>query len=136
MKLRASYTHIDSETTSTMVAAARGKAPTGQPKHMASLWGDYTIQDGPLAGFGFGSGLRYVGSTYADTANTIKVPEFTLVDAAIHYDLGALKPALKGAKLAVNATNLFDKRHYSTCSATSCNQGYGRSVLTTLSYRW
>lgn len=136
LKARASYTYIDSETTSTTVAAARGKAPTGQPKHMASLWGDYTIQDGPLAGFGFGSGLRYVGSTYADTANTIKVPEFTLVDAAVHYDLGALKPALKGAKLAVNATNLFDKRYYSTCSATSCNQGYGRSVLTTLSYRW
>jgi iron complex outermembrane receptor protein len=135
-KVLASYTYNDLETTKTTVASALGKVPTGLPEHTASLWGDYTIENGPLAGFGFGAGVRYVGSTYADTANTIKVPDFALVDAAIRYDFGKLRPDLKGLRLAVNATNLFDKHYYSTCSATSCNEGFGRSVLATLSYRW
>lgn len=135
-KLVASYTYNDIETTKTTTAGALGKVPTGLPEQMASIWGDYTVQDGPLAGLGFGAGLRYVGSTYADTANTIKVPDFTLVDAAIRYDFGKLRPELKGLRLAVNATNLFDKRYYSSCSSSSCNEGYGRAVIGTLSYRW
>lgn len=135
-KILASYTYNDLEITETTMPGALGKVPTGLPEHTASLWGDYTIEDGPLAGLGFGAGVRYVGSTYADTANTIKVPDFTLVDAAIRYDFGRLKPELEGLRLAVNATNLFNKHYYSTCSATSCNEGYGRTVMGTLSYRW
>ncbi|MEJ2623560.1 MAG: TonB-dependent siderophore receptor [Pseudolabrys sp.] len=133
-KVLASYTYNDLETTKTSDAAALGKVPTGLPEHTVSFWGDYTIEGGPFAGLGFGAGVRHVGPTYADTANTIEVPDFTLVDAAIRYDFGKLRPDLKGVKLAVNVTNLFDKQYYSSCSATSCNQGYGRSVLATLSY--
>jgi iron complex outermembrane receptor protein len=69
-----------------------GKRPLGIPTQMASAWGDYTFHDGPLAGFGFAAGVRYVGSTYGDAANTILIPDNFLVDAAIHYDLGALSP--------------------------------------------
>ena len=32
------------------------------PEHMASLWGIYTVHDGPLRGFSIGAGARYVGS--------------------------------------------------------------------------
>lgn len=135
-KVRGSYTYNDLETTRTTVVGALGKMPTSIPEHMASVWGNYTIESGPLAGLGFGAGVRYVGSTWADTANTINVPDFTLVDAAIHYDFGAATPQLKGVRLAVNATNLFDKHYYSTCSATSCNEGFDRSVRAVLSYRW
>ena len=32
------------------------------PEHMASLWGIYTVQDGPLRGFSIGAGVRYIGA--------------------------------------------------------------------------
>jgi iron complex outermembrane receptor protein len=135
-KLIASYTYNSLEVTKTTNPVALGKMPTGVPEQMASLWGDYTIEAGPLAGLGFGAGVRYLDSSYADPANTIRVPAVALIDAAIRYDLGKLSPQLKGFNLAVNATNLFNKQYYSTCSSTSCNQGYGQSVLGTVSYRW
>jgi iron complex outermembrane receptor protein len=135
-KLIASYTYNSVEVTKTTNPVALGRTQTGVPEQMASVWGDYTIEAGPLAGVGFGAGVRYLGSRYADPANTISVPAVALIDAAIRYDLGKLSPQLKGFNLAVNATNLFNKHYYSTCSSTSCNQGYGQSVLGTISYRW
>lgn len=135
-KMIASYTYNDLEVTKTTSSSALGNRPTGIPEQMVSFWGDYTIQAGPFAGFGFGAGFRYLGSTYADDVNTIQVPSVTLVDAAIHWDLGRTKPELKGFNLAVNATNLFDKHYYTTCSVTSCYEGFDRSVLGTISYRW
>src|SRR5712664_4983495 len=48
--------------------------PTNTPSEIASLWGDYTFQSGPLTGFGFGAGVRYNGVSYADTANSLVVP--------------------------------------------------------------
>lgn len=134
--LRASYTYMDLTTTKTTVQGALGKVPTGMPEHMASGWADYRVASGPFAGWGFGAGVRYVGETFADTSNTIIVPAFTLVDAAIRYEFGQLRPELEGLKLSVNATNLFNKQYYSTCSASSCNYGFDRSVIATLSYRW
>ncbi len=135
-RLTASYTYSDLETTGTTTAAALGKRPTGSPEHMGSAWADYTLETGPLAGLGLGGGVRYVGSTYADTANTLKVPAATLFDAAIRYDLGKAAARLEGARVAINAGNLFDRHYYTTCSSTNCNEGYGRSVSATLSYRW
>lgn len=134
--LRASYTYMDLSTTRTTVQNALGKVPTGMPEHQASGWADYRIDSGPFTGWSLGAGVRYVGETYADTANTIVVPSFTLVDAAIRYEFGQFRKELEGLKLAVNATNLFDKKYYSTCSASSCNYGFDRSVIATLSYRW
>jgi len=57
------------------------------PRHTASAWADYTVHDGKLKGFGVGAGARYVGSSWGDTANTLKVPGYTLFDAAVHYDI-------------------------------------------------
>ncbi|BCQ34470.1 TonB-dependent siderophore receptor [Erwinia rhapontici] len=135
-KLTASYTWNDLTTTKSNTAGAEGKTPVGMPEQMASVWGDYTQQQGPLASLGLGAGVRYVGKTWADTNNTIRVPDYTVFDAAVHYDLGQVNSSLKGARVAVNVNNLLNKNYYTTCSTTSCNQGYDRSVLATLSYRW
>lgn len=113
-----------------------GKIPVNIPKQIASAWADYTIQDGNFNGLGFGLGARYTGMTYADAINTLSVPAYTIVDAAIHYDLVNLNPALKGTRLAVNATNLFDKVYVSQCTNLNCVYGLRRQVLATLSYKW
>lgn len=136
LNLVASYTHAELTVTKSNTAAELGNRPTGLPADTASLWGDYTFQSGPLAGFGAGLGTRYVGESFADSANTIGVPSYVLFDAALHYDLGKLHRDLKGMRLAVNATNLTNKQYYVSCSTTSCNAGFDRSVIASLRYRW
>lgn len=130
------YTYNDLEISKTTTASALGKRPTGDPEHMASAWVDYTFNHGPFDGLGLGVGGRYIGKTYADGANTISVPSYALLDAAIRYEFGAIDSKLEGMKLSVNATNLLNKDYYSGCSSRSCNQGYDRSVIATLSYAW
>ncbi|MGQ3070970.1 MAG: TonB-dependent siderophore receptor [Ferrovibrionaceae bacterium] len=129
LDLVGTLTFNDLEVTKSNNPVELGKRPTGMPAQMASAWADYTIQTGALAGFGFGGGVRYVGSSKADAANTITVPSYTLADAAVHYTFGSYR-------VAVNATNLFNTDYYSTCSTTSCNQGYDRSVIASLRLRW
>ena len=48
----------------------KGKAPVGVPSQQASAWARYQLQGGPLAGLGVGGGVRYIGSSYGDEANT------------------------------------------------------------------
>ena len=136
-KLVGSYAYTDTETTKTTVAAQLGKHLIIQPMNQAALWGDYTFQQGQLAGFGLGGGARYIGDSYGDAANTILIPGYTLFDAAVHYDLSYLDRRLRGVTLAVNATNLFDKYYVSWCSTlNSCFLGSGRTVIGSVRYTW
>jgi iron complex outermembrane receptor protein len=100
------------------------------------VWTNYLFDNGALAGLSLGGGVRYNGES-TDTANVVSVPAFTLVDARIGYDFGYRSPALKGVKLALNATNLFDKTYVSQCDGDlMCTYGSRRRLLATLSYRW
>jgi iron complex outermembrane recepter protein len=79
-----------------------GKVPINVPRNLASVWADYTVQNGPGAGLAFGGGVRFVGDTYGDPENTLKVAPYTLFDAALSYDLSKLKPNLKGLTASLN----------------------------------
>ncbi|ABD89148.1 TonB-dependent siderophore receptor [Rhodopseudomonas palustris] len=143
LDLVAAYSHTDIEISkSTQVVggiAVQGKTPVGAPANTASLWLDYTLQSGPLAGFGGGGGVRYVGSSFGDNINSaaMVVPAYTLADLQLHYDLAGLSVQLKGWKLAVNMSNVFDKTYVSACaSATQCFYGNGRTTLGTVKYQW
>lgn len=134
--LIAAYTYLDTENTKDN-AGYQGKVPTGIPSNLASLWADYTLQDGPASGLGGGLGVRYVGASYGNQANTYKSQAYTLLDAAIHYDLGELSSKLAGITASVNASNLLDKDYVASCSGADwCWYGAGRSVTGTLSYKW
>ncbi len=140
LDLLASYAHIDPTVTKS-TDVDLGKRPTWIPTDIASGWADYTWHDGSLSGFGMAFGARYIGQTWGDKANTdLNIPGYTLFDAAVHYDLVNLDPRLKGAKLSVNATNLFDKTYVSQCTAqaydNACVYGLRRQVIATLRYRW
>jgi iron complex outermembrane receptor protein len=118
--------------------AIEGKDPKNVPRHVATLWADYRLPASILAGASISAGLRYIGSSYGDDGNTFKVPSYTLVDAAVHYDLAELSEQWKGWKFALNASNLFDKEYVATCgySGDACKWGYRRNVLGTLTYSW
>lgn len=105
------------------------------PDWMGSLWLDYTIQQGLLRGLGLGAGLRHVGPTYGDLANHLRIAAYTLFDAALRYDAG--KVGGMRLNLALNASNLADRRYVATCTAaTSCSYGSGRSLRVTARLSW
>lgn len=136
LTLIGSYALLDAEVTKSN-DGTEGRTPVYQPRHMASLWGDYAVRAGSLAGFGVGLGVRYFGETYGDAMNTFKVPSYTVVDAALRYDLGQLSRKLTGTNVAVNASNLFDKEYVADCqNINTCYYGMGRTVFATLTYNW
>ncbi|MGH8330630.1 MAG: TonB-dependent siderophore receptor, partial [Pseudomonas sp.] len=113
LKVIAAYTLAKSEV---QKGDFKGNRLQLMPNQQASLWADYTWHNGVLDGFGIGAGARYTGNTYGDQGNTSlgKADAYTVSDAAVHFDLGRLDNSLKGASLALNATNLFDKDYIST----------------------
>ncbi|BBK41776.1 ligand-gated channel [Allostella vacuolata] len=134
LDLVASYTYLDAEVTRDN-SGLQGKTPAGVPRHMASAWADYTVPDGPLAGFGVGGGVRYIGANY-NTNNSLRVPSVTLADAAVHYDLSNLRADLEGWRIALNVSNLFDKEYVGRCFGSACYYGLRRTVLANVTYKW
>ena len=135
LKVIAAYTLAKSEVQN---GVDKGNRLQLMPNQQASLWTDYTWHSGVLDGFGIGGGVRYTGNTYGDQANTWlgKADAYTVFDASVHYDLGRLDNSLKGASVAVNATNLFDKDYISTCDSFYCYYGDQRSVVASATYKW
>jgi len=130
LKIIGAYTSYNFETMQDLDPANIGKTPPATPEQFASLWADYTLQDGPLQGVGFGGGVRYVGSSYADTANTLPVDPYTLFDAVVHYEVN-------GWRAAINFSNIADKIYVASCSSpTACFYGERRKIIGSLSYKW
>jgi iron complex outermembrane recepter protein len=146
LDLIANYTYTDSRYTKTptldvgytgIEAPVQGHYQYAVPKQSGSVWLDYTLHGAVLQGLGFSGGVRYIGSTYGDDVNSFKVPSFTLVDAALHYDIGKLDAALSGLKLQLNIANLLDKSYVAACTSfTSCNFGVRRTVYASATYDW
>jgi iron complex outermembrane recepter protein len=130
LKLTASYTRYSLIDTSDANAAYIGKVPTNTPREIASAWADYTFKSGPLTGFGFGGGIRHVGSSFADQLNTLMVPSYTLGDAAVHYEWD-------NWRLALNVANIADKTYVASCStASACFYGDRRRITGSIAYKW
>jgi iron complex outermembrane receptor protein len=148
LSLIGAYTHLNNVVTKANSPAVPinntlGKVPVGVPADMASLWLNYAFKEGPMRGLSVSGGIRYIGETFG-AANNIWgtaapgfeaaasiVPDFTLYDAAIRYDID------EHWRVSVNATNLFDKVYVSSCtSGTNCYYGSRRTILANLRYAW
>ena len=77
-----------------------------------------------------GAGARYVGSTYGDSANTVKIGSHIVFDAMAAYKV------TDNVTLQVNATNLLDEEYVSTSYYGTDFYGDGRTILGTLKYTW
>jgi iron complex outermembrane receptor protein len=83
-----------------------------------------------LEGLSFGAGARYRGKSWADNANTLRVPEATVFDAAIRYEKNDWKASL-------NVTNLLDKNYVAGCNTEYfCGYGEARTVNFKISKVW
>ncbi|VVE86813.1 TonB-dependent siderophore receptor [Pandoraea bronchicola] len=130
LNLVASYTYQDVEVTRSNNADL-GKRPYGVPRNMASIWADYHFGNVGDVKLGAGAGVRYLGQTAGDSANSFSVPGVTLVDASLHADIGWRW------RLQLNATNLFDRTYVAGCNTTvQCYYGTGRTVLGSVTARW
>jgi iron complex outermembrane receptor protein len=106
-----------------------GKRVETVPEHQASLWAKYRLTALGLQGVTVGGGVRYIGESW-DGADKLQTPDYTLFDAMIRYETGPWR-------FQVNATNLADKRHVTTCLARGdCFFGIGRTVLGSATYRF
>lgn len=141
LKLIGGYTYTDIEYTKSMPSLVtpgldnKGRSPTQAPEQMYSLWADYNFLQGPLDGLRLGGGVRYVGYSWVDAENSMKVPSYTLFDASVGYDLG--KVGLKGMDVRLNANNLTNESYVASCASLNyCYMGEERNVSATVSYQF
>ena len=124
---------MDSEMT--VSSAYAGKELVMVPDVTASFWADYTFSRGAMAGLSLAAGARYNGASHGDSANQFRIPGYTLFDAAIRYEAGRVGNA--DLQLALNLSNIADRRFVSTCTTvSSCYYGSGRTVLVSARLGW
>ncbi|MBE9638671.1 TonB-dependent siderophore receptor [Salipiger mangrovisoli] len=129
--LLASYSYWDAEIREDGIVGNEGNRPARTPEHLASVWADYTIPgSGARGDIDLGAGIRYVGSTWGDDANTVENDAYTLVDASIGYALA------DNVDLNLNVSNLFDEDYVTTTYYGTDYYGDGRTVTATLKYSW
>ena len=128
LNLMGAYTRQDVTVTKSN-AGDLGKTPPATAGSFGSMWLDYTLLHGSLAGLGLGTGARFQGTTFGDTQNTMVVGGFTLLDAMARYEWRHLR-------LQINGQNLLDTRSLACDGLGSCYYGRSRSVVGSLSYKW
>lgn len=106
----------------------KGNRPVNVPRRSANVW----LSKDFGQRFSAGAGARYVDSRYADNANTVHIPGYTVVDANLDWHL---QPDLT---VGLQLNNLFD-RQYATTTSNNGQQGYlgePRSFFVTTDYRF
>jgi len=130
LKATAAFTALDLDIKKDANANLIGKTPYIVPQIQGSAFLDYTFQGTALDGVSVGGGVRYVGSSWADNENTLKVPAATVFDARLGY-----KRDNWGVNLSV--TNLFDKEYVASCQTQfSCGYAEGRTALLNVNMSW
>lgn len=126
--LRAKFDHF-TESVGGVAYSRNGNRPTNVPDVSSNLWLTYS----PTAQFRLQGGLRYVGDTFSDNANTPanRVPDYVVVDGGVSF-----APTDK-LLIKVSVYNLFDKIY----ATNSYNPGQWilgrpRAVDVTLSARF
>jgi catecholate siderophore receptor len=96
--IQGGYTYQDGELT----AALGGTRLAQLPKHVASLWNRYDFSDT----WGVGLGIVYQTEMFAAADNSVTLPDFTRVDAAVFYSLN------DRFRIQLNVENLLDEAYY------------------------
>ncbi|MDO8651889.1 MAG: TonB-dependent siderophore receptor [Undibacterium sp.] len=104
------YAYQDAKITQTQSASVKAGATLAQvPRHSASLWNRYNF----TPAWGVGVGVVYRSEIFPSTDNTVVLPGFTRVDAALYYMVN------KNLNLQVNVENVFDKSYYASANSNN-----------------
>ena len=96
------YAYQDASISSATTAAPAGAQVAQVPHHNYSLWNKYQI----LPKLGVGLGVIHRSDMFAAVDNTVTVPGYTRVDAAVYYTINSRW------RLQANVENLLDKKYY------------------------
>ena len=86
------------EPSGTGLVSRNGNVPPGIPEQTANLWVTWQF----AASWRVQGGVRYVGRTYSDNANTFDVPDYTVLDASLQW---ALTPNIRAGLRGYNLTD-------------------------------
>ena len=122
------YAYQDGQITRSISASAQAGAVLAQlPKHSISLWNKYDF----TTRFAAGLGVIYRSDVFTSTDNSVVLPGWTRVDAALYYNLTA------SLRAQVNVENLFNEDYYPNAhSNTNITPGSPRAVRFALTTRF
>jgi iron complex outermembrane receptor protein len=107
-------------------ASLAGKRPTNTPAFVANLWSSYAFTP-DLQG---SVGLRHVGKVYADAANTLSWPSYTLLDLGLSYQVN------RDLSIIARIRNATDRRYAARISSTSAYLGPARTADVSLLFKF
>ena len=125
LNLTASYTWLDMKVIQSLDTNELGNTPIQVPKQTASLWLDYTLNNG----WGVGGGLRYIGRRYNNVTNTDAEGGVTLLDATVHYRQGPWR-------FSLTATNLANRKYTASRAFGGYYPGNDRAVVASAKYQF
>jgi iron complex outermembrane receptor protein len=99
----------------------------GVPKFAGSVWAVYEPKWALLPGLSFGAGLVSSGAVWANTANTLMLPGYTIANLMARY---AFEYEGKKISFQLNADNITDVRYYAASgSATVIMPAQPRNIM-------
>ena len=131
LSVTASYSFNDAVITGSDNEAEIGQQKPNAPRHTGNIWTKYVIENGPLAGIGFGLGATFVTErlgSLGSRENPPLFPGYELLDAAVYYQLEKFR-------IQVNVNNVLDETHWvGGYDFIRAFPGAPRNVMTTVSY--
>ncbi|MFN7102030.1 MAG: TonB-dependent siderophore receptor [Pseudorhizobium sp.] len=126
----AAYSYIDSNIEEPG-GANDGNRLMRVPKHVASVWGTYTVPGEDARGdMTFGLGARYMDSYFTNITNTISSESAVVFDASFTYKIQ------ENTTFQLNASNLFDEKHVASQDSGGVYYNPGRAIYATLRQTW
>ncbi|HUR98913.1 MAG TPA: TonB-dependent siderophore receptor [Pyrinomonadaceae bacterium] len=121
------YAFQDAFISSSTTAAVAGKQVAQVPRHSFTLWNKYQV----LKRLSAGIGLIRRSDIFASIDNTVVLPAYTRVDAAVFYNFN------EHWRLQANMENLLDTRYYQNAdNNTNISPGSPRAAKVTLVARF
>jgi catecholate siderophore receptor len=105
LQILAGYAYQDTQITKTISSSAvKGAELPLVPKHSAFVWGRWEM----TPSWGIGLGINSQSAVYTSTNNSVTLPGFTRLDAALYYTQS------RQLKWQLNIENITDKNYYSS----------------------
>ncbi|MGB5724139.1 MAG: TonB-dependent siderophore receptor [Parasphingorhabdus sp.] len=102
LQINAGYSYLDGQQRNAASVGGQDLRLFQVPEHMISLWTKYDFTEQ----FAAGVGVTHQSSQFATNDNSVRIPAFTRVDAAIYYDMS------ERVQVQLNVENLFDETYY------------------------
>lgn len=122
------YAYQEGEILATQsTTVVRGARLTQLPRHSFSLWNRYEV----TPRWGVGAGVIHRGEIFASTDNTVTLPGFTRLDAALFFKLN------ENVRAQLNVENVLDRYYYASAhSNTNVTPGSPRAFRLSVTTRF